>query len=200
VIGRLRGFVAERGSDGSCVIDVGGVGYEVFVPLGSLGQLPDAPAEATLHVHTHVREEAFVLYGFVTTADREAFRTVMGVSGVGPKLALAILSTLNAQGLATAVATQDRTVFKGIPGVGKKTAERLLLELKDKLPRLAPGLPAVVPVSRAVEIPSELAKVSGALVQMGYKPAEAERAVAALSETEGRPVEDLLREALGQLA
>jgi Holliday junction DNA helicase RuvA len=125
----------------------------------------------------------------------------MGISGVGPKLALAILGALDATGLANAVATGDRTVFKGIPGVGKKTAERLLLELKDKLPRLAAGIPVAAPQRRAPSAAtSELAKVSGALVQMGYKPLEAERAVAALSNTEGRAVEDLLREALGQLA
>src|SRR5690349_9870494 len=134
MIGRVRGVVAERGEDGSCVIDVGGVGYEIFVPLGTLGRLPLPPAEVTLHVHTHVREDALVLYGFASLDDRAAFRTLLGVAGIGPKMAIAILSALDASELAAAVQSGDTARLRGIPGVGKKTTERLVLELKDKLP------------------------------------------------------------------
>jgi Holliday junction DNA helicase RuvA len=202
VIGRLRGAVVARNPDGSCVLDVGGVGYEVFVPLGGMGALPEPPETVTLHVHSHVREEAFVLYGFPSVADRDAFRTVLGVGGVGPKIALAILSALPAPSLAQAIAAGDRAVFQGIPGVGKKTAERLLLELADRIGAIASrgaegaGLrPAAAP-----SIPAgPLGTVAAALVQMGYKQAQAERAVAGLGEPGDRPVEELLRAALGQL-
>jgi Holliday junction DNA helicase RuvA len=215
MIGRLRGRLVEEHLDGSCVIDVGGVGYEVFTPLGSLGRLsgqgaspggvaPEAdgpPVE--LHIHTHVREEALVLYGFASRDDRAAFRAVLGISGVGPKLALAILSVLDAPGLAEAVATGDRARFRGIPGVGKKTIERLVLELPDKLPRsvAAAGRPRAVPVRSASggsgDAPtSALDQVQSALVRLGYKPAEAERAIAPLRGREDEPLESLIREAL----
>jgi len=215
MIGRLRGRLIEQHLDGSCVIDVGGVGYEVFAPLGSLGRLsgqgaspggaaPEAdgpPVE--LHIHTHVREDALVLYGFASKEDRAAFRAVLGISGVGPKLALAILSVLDAQSLSEAVATGDRARFRGIPGVGKKTIERLVLELPDKLPRsvAAAAGPRDLPTGRTVPrtgdaSPGALDQVQSALVQMGYKPAEAERAVAPLRGREDEPLESLLREAL----
>jgi Holliday junction DNA helicase RuvA len=198
VIGRLRGVVAERGNDGSCVLDVGGVGYELFVPLGALARLPAAPGEVTLHVHTHVREEAFVLYGFAEPEDRAAFRAVLGVSGVGPKMALALLSTLSAGELAAAIASEDKSRFKGIPGVGKKTIERLLLELKDKLPTIT-GAPKAGRAPVVAGGNGALSAVASALVQMGYKPSEADRAVAKLADTKDKPVEALLREALNAL-
>lgn len=205
MIGRLRGPVVERGLEGAIIVDVGGVGYEVFVPLGALGRLPEPPAPVELHVHTHVREDALVLYGFPTAEDRAAFRAVMGVGGVGPKLALAVSSVLDAAALAQAVARQDRARFKGIPGVGKKTVERLILELPDKLPKVlppagtAPGRgPAAAAPAAAAEGP--LGQVVGALVSMGYRPLEAERAVEQLAGREDEPVEVLLREALVSLA
>ncbi len=195
--------MVEHGLDGSCIVDVSGVGYELFVPLGSMGRLPAPPETVTLHVHTHVREDAITLYGFGTANDRLAFRTILGVSGVGPKLALAVLSALPADRLAQAIAHQDRTAFKGIPGVGKKTVERILLDLKDKVPALtgysSGALPAVAQAA-PLRATGPLAIVAGALVQMGYKPAEADRAVTAIEAPDGRPVEELLREALGQLA
>ena len=203
VIARISGTVLERNLDGSCVVDVGGVGYEVFVPLGRLGHVK--PGErATLQVHTHVREDSFVLYGFPTHEDRTAFRTVLGVSGIGPKLALAILSVLDADRLSQAVAREDKHAFRGISGVGKKTVDRLMLELKDKLPRALgtstafTSLPAeAVTASAGAEGPVGL--VTNALIQMGFKPAEAQRAVGSLGEPQERPVEVLLREALAQL-
>lgn len=194
--------MAERGIDGSCIVDVGGVGYEVLVPVRTLGRLPAPPEVATLHVHTHVREDALVLFAFASVEDRAAFRALLGVAGIGPKMALAVLSVLDAPQLAAAVARADKAAFKNIPGIGKKTIERLLIDLKDKVNDLAShggalppaiGLPAPVPAGN-------VGIVVDALVQMGFKPHEAERAVAALPEPEQKPVEKLLREALSALA
>lgn len=205
MIGRLRGVVAELNPDGSCIVDVGGVGYECFVPLGTLGRLPAPPEPATLHVHTLAREDALLLYAFATPEDRQAFRTLLGVSSVGPKLALAVLSSLDARQLAAAVATGDAARLKGIPGVGKRTAERLLLELKDRIvfsgavapaPTGPPGAPATPPAPDG-----PLAQVSAALVSMGFRPVEADRAVAAIAEdADGKDLETLLRDALAQLS
>ena len=201
MIGRLTGTIVERGADGSIVLDVSGVGYEVFVPLGLLGRLAlDAPI--TLHVHTHVREDALVLYGFASGEDRAAFRTLMGVSSVGPKLALAVLSHLSAKELATAIAREDRAAFQGIPGVGKKIVERLALELKDKLGfvSVTSGGTVASPVIAAPRIAGPLGTVAGMLVSMGFRPSEAERAVAAIAKSaDGKDASALLREALTAL-
>ncbi len=205
MIGRLRGVIADRLPDGSCVVDVAGVGYEVFVPLGSLGRLPQPPEAVTLHVHTHVREDALVLYGFASAEDRTAFRTLMGVSSIGPKLALAILSAMDARQLVAAIASQDPKRFKGIPGVGKKIVERILLELRDSLgfSNLAVPVPAASAGAPrpTVSGTGPLAQLSSALVSMGFKPAEADRAVGAIAEqAEGKTTEALLKEALAQLS
>jgi Holliday junction DNA helicase RuvA len=196
VIGRLRGVIVERGLDGAVVLEVGGVGYEVFVPLGALGRLP--PGEVTLHVHTHVREDAFTLYGFPTSDDRAAFRTLLGVSSIGPKVALAVLSHLDARALAQAIARQDKTLLTRIPGVGKKLVERLLLELQDKLAFVAAGSSSGTIVAAPAPAPSgPLQQAAAVLVSMGFRPQEADRAVAAVAkDAEGKTVEQLLREAL----
>lgn len=200
MIGRLNGQVVDHNLDGSVVVDVGGVGYEVFVPLGHLSRLPKPPEKVVLHVHTHVREDTLTLFGFASTTDREAFRTVLGVSGVGPKLALSILGAFGARELAEVIARQDHTAFKHVHGVGKKTAERLLLELKDKLGALFTDLPTgAKPAPAAPEPTGPLAVVAGALVQMGYRPAEAKTAVGSIGEPNGREVSELLRDALGQM-
>lgn len=201
MIGRLRGVVVERSLDGSVVLDVAGVGYEVFVPLGTLGRLP-ANEPVVLHVHTHVREDAFVLYGFATIDDRAAFRTLLGVSSIGPKVALAVLSHLDARALAQAIAREDKTVLTRIPGVGKKLVERMLLELKDKLAFLATGSsPGSVAVAPSPLPTGPLQQTAAVLVSMGFRPQEADRAVAAIAkDAEGKPVEQLLREALSAVS
>lgn len=207
MIGRLSGALVERAIDGTCIVDVGGVGYEVTVPIGTLGKLPLDGESTVLFVHTHVREDAITLYGFASLADRAAFRTLLGVSSVGPKVSLAILSSLDARALGLAIEADDRNAFKGIVGVGKKIVERLLLELKGKM-LLSPSSAGTIsaPVSNT-RVPVRAASdpygiVASALVQMGYKPAEADRAVARLAELDdaaGKPTEVLLREALGLL-
>ncbi|MBC7172629.1 MAG: Holliday junction branch migration protein RuvA [Polyangiaceae bacterium] len=199
MIGRLTGSLAEVMDDGSVILDVAGVGYEVFVPLGSMGKLP-AGGPLTLHVHTHVREEAITLFGFANEADRKAFRALLGVSSVGPKLALAILGRLDAIALAEAVAREDKASFKGISGVGQKTVERILIDLKGKLP-VVPGARSATrarpeaPIGPAATVET----VVGALVNMGYKRAEVERALDSLPAYDGLPVEALLRETLAAL-
>jgi Holliday junction DNA helicase RuvA len=202
VIGRLTGIIVEQGLDGTCILDVSGVGYELHVPLGALGRLPQAPERTTLFVHTHLREDALTLYGFASEQDRAAFRVLTSVTGIGPKLALGILSALSAEDLADAINRGDRNRFKGVSGVGKKLVERLVLELKDKLPTGGASV-LRLPV-RAVSAPAlsgTLGTVHGALVQMGFKPAEADRAVEQIkAEASEKPTEELLREALTHLA
>ncbi len=202
MIGRLTGTIVERALDGACVIDVNGVGYEVFVPLGALGRLPEVPAVSTLHVHTHVREDAFVLYGFASLADRAAFRALLGVNGIGPKLALAILSAMSASELADALQRGDKARFKGVSGVGAKLVERLVLELKGKLD-FARGEPAGLPAPKpkAPAFAGTLGTVHTALVQLGFRPQEAEQAVEKIGRAaDGKAPEQLLREALAVLS
>lgn len=198
MIGRLHGAVAEQESDGSCVLDVGGVGYEVFVPLRTLDRLTVGEA-LTLYVHTHVREDALALFGFTTREDRATFRALLGVASVGPKVALAILSRLDARSIALAIARNDKNAFRGISGVGKKTVERVLLDLRDKLPVPAAG--AVTHKAVPAPAPNEpLSMVVTALVQLGYKQSEAEWAASQItSDVDGKPTETLLREALAAL-
>ncbi len=205
MIGRLSGIVVDQGLDGACILEVNGVGYEVYVPLGALGRLPRAPERVVLHVHTQMREDALTLYGFPTLDDRTAFRTLLGVNGVGPKLALSILSSMSALELADAINRDDKARFRGVSGVGKKMVERLVLELKDKLSFLGSGAGAVVASpTRNASAPAfagPLGVVHGALVQMGYRGNEAELAVQKIKpHAEGKQTEELLREALSVLA
>lgn len=206
MIGRLTGFAIEE-SDGTTVVDVNGVGYELTCPLGTMGRATkDADGRVTLFVHTHVREDVFALFGFASEGDRLAFRTVIGVSGIGPKTAIAVLSALPAHELGQAIARKELGKLTAISGIGKKTAERLLLELKDKLsilsaappakPGAAPGPAAPAPSGGSGEL------LARALVNMGYKPGEADRAVEALAGriAEGAALADLVREALAVLS
>ena len=180
MIGRLTGRVVEEDADGTVVLDVNGVGYEVLVPAGSLGRLraetPDGPI--TMFVHTHVREDVFALFGFPTAADRAAFRTLIGVSGVGPRTAVAVLAALPAGELGQAIARKEIARLTSIAGIGKKTAERLLLELRDKLPLGSAASPTNVPATTggvaATSGPSGRPRdlLAQALVRMGYRAVE----------------------------
>jgi Holliday junction DNA helicase RuvA len=186
----------DHAGDGSCVLDVAGVGYEVFVPVRNLGQLPVGEA-ATLHVHTHVREDALVLFGFISQDDRAAFRLLMTVSGVGPKLAMTVMSDLGAAELQLAIARGERTRLEAISGVGKKTAARLMLELKDKLPAGLTFDPVVVrPI--APKLDDVAGQACDALTRMGFTRAQAEAAVTQL-DAHTLPLEQLLRRALATL-
>lgn len=206
MIGRLTGFVTQE-DDGNVVVDVGGVGYEVVVPLGTVGRARlDEGGRATLFVHTHVREDIFSLFGFATEGDRLAFRTLIGVSSVGPKTAIQVLSAMPAPDLGTAIARKELAKLTKIPGIGKKTAERLLLELKDKVavlqaagPRSVGSATNEIPIRMPASSTGEL--LTRALVNMGYRPAEAERAVEKLgARVDDTPLPELLKEALAALS
>jgi Holliday junction DNA helicase RuvA len=202
MIGRLTGTVVSEDADGNVVLDVHGVGYELVVPLGALGRAAAASdgVNLVLHVHTHVREDAFELFGFASEAERSLFRALLSVQKVGPKLAMAILSAIPPEDFAVAVRTADVTRLAKIPGIGKKTAERLVLELKDKIPSLALGRPGIAPLPAPTASQGGADRLMSALVNMGYRANEAERVVRSLGERADRePMAELLREALGAL-
>ncbi len=203
MIGRLTGKVVAQEADGSVVLDVAGVGYELAAPLGTLGRArPDDAGRVTLWVHTHVREDALALFGFSDEVERAAFRVLIGVSNVGPKIAIAVLGALPSAELGRAVAKRDLAALTSISGVGKKIAERLLLELRDKLPS-GPSIPVPVPGGPAPRPAAgdDEENLRAALTRMGFRPAEAERVVTTLGErVRGTPLPELLREALALLA
>ncbi len=204
MIGRLTGKIIEE-DDGATVLDVNGVGYELVVPIGTIGRsTTDGEGRVTLFVHTHVREDQLSLFGFASEGDRLAFRTLIGVSSVGPKTAIAVLSALPAHELGQAIARKELGKLTSISGIGKKTAERLLLELKDKLPILSAAPPrgtaaSAAPLSAPTSSTSDL--LARALVNMGYRSAEADRAIEQLGPKLGElPLPDLLKEALAVLS
>jgi Holliday junction DNA helicase RuvA len=199
MIGRLSGRVIHDDAAGELLIDVGGVGYEVTAPVGARGRASSpAPDHVVLFVHTHVREDALTLFGFANEEERRVFRLLIGLPSVGPRTALGLLSALPVDELARAVRAEDVSRLTRVPGIGKKTAERLVLELKEKLASL--GLAAPTASSSAAPSGGDAQKLVFALTNMGYRPAEAERAVRALGERVGdAPLAELLREALAQL-
>ena len=196
MIGRLRGTLAEK-QPPHLLLDVGGVGYEVEVPMTTLYRLPAQGEVVTLHTHLVVREDAHLLYGFGEKRERELFRELIRLNGVGPKLALALMSSLEVDELVRCVQAQDTAALVKVPGVGRPTAERLLLELMDRFTacRTLPAIaPLVLPNQAAVAASAEADAVS-ALVALGFKPQEASRAVAAV-EGEDLSSEELIRRAL----
>jgi Holliday junction DNA helicase RuvA len=203
MIGRLTGVPLED-DEGALVVDVSGVGYELLAPQGTIGRAKrEQDGRATFHVHTHVREDQITLFGFASPTERLAFRTLIAISNVGPKTALSILSALPAAELARAIAAKDVKRLTDVPGIGKKTAERLVLELRDKLLALSPE-PALTSSGlekRPARGSTPRDALLSALVNMGYRTVEAERAVTSL---EGRldaaPMAELVRDALVLLA
>jgi holliday junction DNA helicase RuvA len=191
VIARLSGRLLERG-DGEVILDVGGVGYRVHVSAASLASLPALGEPATLRIHTHVRDDALDLFGFATEEEQVVFRELIGVKSVGPRAAQNILSGIDARELAAAVAHGDVARLTKVPGVGKKTAERLVVELKERLLVLAQ---AAAPAGKAPG--GALERLEQALVGLGYRPQQAQGAVEAMRERAGeRSIDELLREAL----
>jgi holliday junction DNA helicase RuvA len=195
VIAHLAGRVLRK-SPQEVVVDVGGVGYRVTIPLSTFYRLGAEGEPAALRVHTHVREETIALFGFLTTAEHELFEKLIGVAGVGPKLAVNILSGIESDDLMDALRGGDLPRLTRIPGVGRKTAERLVLELKDKMPPAA-SAPAAPPEGGG----ADREDVLSALVHLGYSRAEAERAVERAAREGGeRRFEELLRHALRALS
>ena len=196
MIGSLRGILLDRSTKGDVLVEVGGVGYRVQVPTSAHRVLGELGSPVFLHVHTHVREDALVLYGFSTADERVAFEALLGTHGIGPSVALAILSVHSPAALARAVASDDVDALTLVPGIGKKTAARLLLELKSRLD-LPSEVDFTVVTSAAAEA-SPRNEVRNALAALGYGVEEVREAVRALPEDGA--VEDLLRTALRQLA
>lgn len=199
MIGRIRGVLALK-QPPDILVDVGGVGYELQVPMTTLFQLPEIGGEVSLVTHFVVRDDAQLLYGFFDERDRFLFRQLIRVNGVGPKLALTILSGMDASSFARCVARDDISSLVALPGVGKKTAERLLIEMRDKLQDwltepAAGGMPgdAVAPAPPVHDI---VADAEGALVALGYKPQEATRMVSAVNDDTVDDSEELIRRAL----
>jgi len=200
VIGLLRGKVVVRSAEGEVIVDVAGVGYRVAVtPATAVGLMAggSAGAEATLFIHTHVREDAIVLYGFIHDDERRCFEVLLGSHGVGPALALSIMAVLSPASLSTAVLEDDLDTLCTVPGVGRKTAARLLIELKSRLdlPDLSLDLPGVAGegVSRTAR-----AEARAALSELGYAPEEIRGALDGVRDDVG--VEEMLRLALRELA
>ncbi len=193
MIGRLKGIVGDEEPNGSLVIDVAGVGYEVFTPAGTINRLTfDEKRQSVLFIHTHVRAEAFDLFGFAHESERQVFRLLIQVPNVGPRTALNVLGALPVPELVSAVSSADVKRLNRVPGIGKKTAERLVLELKEKLLSLEPEHAATLPAQQ-----DNRGRLIAALTNMGYRTAEAERAVKNLGpKLETESLSALLREAL----
>lgn len=199
MIGRLRGILLEKQAP-DILLDVHGVGYELQAPLGTIVRLPAIGQDVVLHTHFAVREDAQQLFGFWTREERELFRTLVKVSGVGPKLALAILSGMDADEFVLCVQRNDASALVRIPGVGKKTAERLIVEMCDRLREWRPDLAAVrgvpAPDVAAAGRNRMLADAESALIALGYKPQEAARAISAAQADGVDTSEELIRRAL----
>jgi Holliday junction DNA helicase RuvA len=200
MLGWLRGRVVSEEPNG-VILDVGGVGYELTTPVGTLGRAASSSdGQVELWVHTHVREDALDLFGFCSELERRVFRLLVSVPNVGPKTAVGVLGALPLEELSSAIAARDLGRLGKVPGIGKKTAERLVVELVDKLPALLPADVLGKPSAAKPPVGGQGQLLLKALVNMGYRPAEAERAVEHLGKTVAtEPMSDLLRAALAFL-
>lgn len=195
MIGSLRGRIDQKAID-EVLLEVSGVGYRIAIPLSTYEALPTEGEEARLLTHLHVREDELTLYGFATPRERRLFATLVGVSGIGPRLALHVLSRLTPERFVTAIARQDLATLTGISGVGKKTAERMVLELKDKVVDLA----EVEPTEEAVALTSNGEDAVKALIALGIRRGAAERAVReSLANHPDAPAPVLTRHALATI-
>lgn len=204
MIGRLVGKVAHEEPTGALLLDVHGVGYELSCPVGTIGRARTSEnGEIILHVHTSLRQDALDLFGFCAAIERAAFRLLVTVPNVGPRLAISVLNVFTAHELGEVIDAEDKVRLSKVPGVGKKTAERLVLELRGKLPRGDGDGPAsAVGISNKTSTGGLSERLVAALTGLGYKSVEAERAAAALVTTQhrGSDLSVLLREALKYLA
>ncbi len=189
MIASLHGKVESFSGDGA-VINVGGIGFQVLMPTSTLSALGTTGSEVQLYTHLHLREDNVSLYGFGTPAELSLFQTLISVTGLGPKLGLAMLSGMNAEGLVTAIATGSADLLTAIPGIGKKMASRIVLELKEKIG--AGWITTALP-----ELAKENADVLAALTSLGYSASEAAKAVAALPPTDETSLEEKIKLALG---
>jgi holliday junction DNA helicase RuvA len=200
MIASLTGRLASKAPT-SLVLDVHGVGYEVFIPLSTYYGLPNLSESISLSVHTQVREDAIQLFGFLTSQEKDAFVLLTSVSGVGPKLALSVLSALPVSDLVSAIQSGDVEKLTTVPGIGHKSASRLVLELKDKVGKLYPAL------SPASDLPRQGQDATfddalSALVNLGYRPQDAREALKHVKKSNAEPIglKDMIRESLKELA
>ena len=190
MIGRLTGLVIER-DQGQLLLDVGGVGYEVEISLTTFTQVSEIEGPVTVHTHLVVRDDAHLLYGFASTGEREMFRTLIKVNGVGPRMALGILSGLDSASFARAVTGNDVKALTALPGVGKKTAERLIIEMRDKVDSFDVSGSDNLGTMRT----NVMEDAESALIGLGYRPQEAARAISRVTDP-AEDVESLIRQAL----
>jgi Holliday junction DNA helicase RuvA len=192
MIAHLRGKLLAKHPN-QAIVETGGVGYDLTISVPTFSDLPGVGGDVALHVHTHVREDMIALYGFLLPAEKKLFEKLITVSGIGPKLAITILSGMAATEMVNAIRGNDIGRLTRIPGIGKKTAERMVLELRDKLPVEKPGEIAAAPTLSAVE-----EDVLSALVNLGYQRAAAEKALTSVSKN--GQFDAMFREALGALS
>lgn len=196
VIAHISGTLAQK-IPGEVVVDVAGVGYQIFIPLNVFYRLPEIGAPLSLQIYTHVREDALQLFGFQDVGDKQLFLLLLGVSGIGPKLAVNILSGIATDELSRALKEGDQVRLMAIPGVGRKLAERMIVELKDKFATLAP----IGPESAKTEGGSQLLlDAVSALVNLGYKRPEAEKIVREVLRKGERSLENVLKESLRRVS
>lgn len=194
MIAHLRGKILTKHPN-SAIVETGGVGYDVTISVPTFSEMPAAGSEVALHIHTHVREDALSLYGFLRIAEKNLFEKLLTVSGIGPKLAITILSGMPVDEMVNAIRGGDVARLTRIPGIGKKTAERMVLELRDKLPPGAGAAEVTPPAASPVE-----EDVLSALVNLGYQRAAAEKVLNAVRGAPSGGFEGLFREALRALA
>ncbi len=195
MIGRLRGEIALKQAP-YLLLEVNGVGYELEAPMSTFYDLPEVGKTVTLFTHLVVREDAHLLYGFAHESERALFRSLLKVSGVGAKMALAILSGMSADAFARCIQNNDTAALTRLPGIGKKTAERLIVEMRDRLDTLGERVVGLPGAGRAVTAaPDPVADAVGALIALGYKPPDASRMVRAV-DGEGLASEEIIRAAL----
>jgi len=196
MIASLTGRLRRKAND-YLIVDVAGVGYQVQVPLSTYCRIREVGDEISLHIHTHVREDALSLFGFLEQAEKDMFLLLMGVSGIGPKLALSVLSCLSVDDLCSAIYSSDDSKLCTISGIGKKTAARMVLELKDKITLLVTDQPKIGAMTAATD---DVEDAISALVNLGYKRPLAEDVLKKIKQKNpGSAIEDLIREALSVL-
>jgi len=196
VIAQLKGRLAQK-LPGEIVVDVAGVGYQIFIPFNVFYQLPEIGSDITLQIHTHLREDALQLFGFRDLAEKQVFLLLNGVTGIGPKLALNILSGIPVDDLSRALKEGDQVRLVAIPGVGKKLAERMIVELKDKFSTLAP---ISTDAAKRDDRNQLMQDAVSALINLGYKKPEAEKTVREVLKNGDRSLESLLKETLQRIS
>ena len=195
MIAHLRGKLLAKHPN-QAVVETAGVGYDVTISVPTFSDLPAVGGEVALHIHTHVRDDALALYGFLRSSEKLLFEKLITVSGIGPKLAITILSGMAVDEMVGAIRGNDVARLTRIPGIGKKTAERMVLELRDKLPQAGPAAAPAVPAMNATE-----EDVLSALLNLGYQRAAAEKALeVAAGNGEGKSFDQLFRSVLGRLS